>query len=199
MKEAGDSFQVMDSCTDQLVRWMANFKHSSEKVSKIIKVIDEIAFQTNILALNAAVEAARAGEAGMGFAVVADEVRNLARRSAEAAQDTSALIQESIGQTAEGQGTVDRCAKAMAVNSQLAKRVIQLTGELDGATAEQVRGIDLISQAVSRIQQTTQETAASAEESASAGQELDAQSASVGSIIARLRELVHGQSQGVAR
>ena len=194
MKDAGASFQVMDGCMDQLVRWMTNFKHSSEKVSKIIKAIDQIAFQTNILALNAAVEAARAGEAGMGFAVVAEEVRSLARRSADAARDTSTLIQESIDKTAEGQGTVDQCAKAMVTNSQIAKRVIQLTGELDGATAEQVRGIDLISQTVSRISHTTQETAASAEESASASQELNAQSVSLRGIVAQLDELVHGQS-----
>ena len=194
MKDTGDSFLVMDGCTDQLVRWMTNFKHSNEKVSKIIRTIDEIAFQTNILALNAAVEAARAGEAGMGFAVVADEVRNLARRSADAAKDTSTLIQEAIDKTAEGQGTVDRCANAAGTLSQLSKRVMQLTGELDGATAEQVRGIDLISQAVSRIQHTTQETAASAEESASASQELNAQSASLRGIVTQLDELVHGQS-----
>ena len=194
MKDAGASFQVMDGCMDQLVRWMTNFKHSSEKVSKIIKAIDQIAFQTNILALNAAVEAARAGEAGMGFAVVADEVRNLARRSADAARDTSTLIQESIDETAKGQGTVDQCAKAMAVNSQIAKRVVQLAEELDGATAEQVRGIEVISQAMARIQHTTQATAASAEESASASQELNAQSASVREIVTQLDELVHGQS-----
>jgi methyl-accepting chemotaxis protein len=197
MKEAGNSFEVMGTCMDQLVRWMADFKHSSEKVSNIIKAIDAIAFQTNILALNAAVEAARAGEAGMGFAVVADEVRSLARRSAEAARDTSTLIQESIDKTAEGHDTVDRCVKAMSTNSQLAKRVMQLTGELDGATAEQVRGIDLISHAVLRIQHTTQETAASAEESASASQELDAQSASLRSIVTKLHELAHGQSQAI--
>jgi len=194
MNDAGASFRVMDECIAQLVHWMTDFKHSSEKVSKIVKAIDEIAFQTNILALNAAVEAARAGEAGMGFAVVADEVRNLARRSADAARDTSTLIQESIQKTAEGQITVDQCAKAMATNSQLAKRVVQLTGELDGATAEQVRGIELISQSVSRIQQTTTETAASAEESASAGEELNAQSASVRAIVTQLHELVRGQS-----
>jgi methyl-accepting chemotaxis protein len=193
MKEAGASFHVMDECMDQLVRWMTDFKHSSEKVSKIVKAIDEIAFQTNILALNAAVEAARAGEAGMGFAVVADEVRNLARRSAEAARDTSTLIQESIDKTGEGQTTVDKCAQAMAANSALSKRVVQLTVELDGATAEQVRGIDLISQSVLQIQHTTQETAASAEESAAAGEELNAQSAMVRSIVAQLRGLIHGQ------
>ena len=194
MKEAGASFQVMDQCMGQLVRWMNDSKHSSEKVSKIIKTIDEIAFQTNILALNAAVEAARAGEAGMGFAVVADEVRSLARRSADAARDTSTLIQESIGKTAEGQVTVDQCAKAMVTNSELSKRVVQLTGELDGGTAEQVHGIDRISQAVSRIEQTTQETAASAEESASASEELSAQSAVVRAVVEQLRDLVHGQA-----
>jgi methyl-accepting chemotaxis protein len=194
MREAGTSFQVVDGSMEQLVRWMKDFKNSSEKVSKIIKTIDEIAFQTNILALNAAVEAARAGESGMGFAVVADEVRNLARRSADAARDTSTLIQESIGKTAEGQVTVDKCAQAMATNSQLAKRVVQLTDQLDGATAEQVRGIGFISQAVSRIEHTTQETAASAEESAAASQELTAQSASVRAIVTRLREIVDGQS-----
>ncbi|HXN48864.1 MAG TPA: methyl-accepting chemotaxis protein [Bryobacteraceae bacterium] len=193
MKDAAVSFGVMDGCMDQLVRWMTTFKHSSEKVSKIIEAIDQIAFQTNILALNAAVEAARAGEAGMGFAVVAEEVRNLARRSADAASDTSTLIRESIDKTTEGQGVVDECARAMATNSELAKRVVQLAGELDGATAEQVRGIDLISKAVTRIQHTTQETAASAEESASASQELNAQSTSVSAIVTQLQELVHGQ------
>jgi len=194
MKDAGTSFQVMDECMDQLVRWMTDFRLSSEKVSTIVKAIDEIAFQTNILALNAAVEAARAGEAGMGFAVVADEVRNLARRSADAARDTSTLIQESISKTAKGQVTVDQCAHAMATNSQLAKRVVQLTGELDGATAEQVRGIDLISQSVVRIQQTTQETAAAAEQSASASEELSAQSAAVRTIVSQLHGLVNGHS-----
>jgi methyl-accepting chemotaxis protein len=190
MKETESSLRVMDECTAQLVRWMTDFKQSSEKVSSIVKVIDEIAFQTNILALNAAVEAARAGNAGAGFAVVADEVRALARRSAEAARGTSALIEESIAKTAEGQSTVERCATAIARNSEQAKRVVQLTVELDGATTEQVRGIDLISHSVTRIQHTTQETAAGAEESASASKELQGQTDAVSAVVVRLRELV---------
>lgn len=190
MREAGASFRVMDESMDHLVRWMGDFKQSSENVSKIIKDIDEIAFQTNILALNAAVEAARAGDAGMGFAVVADEVRNLARRSADAARNTSVLIQESIGKTAQGQVTVNGCAKAMATNSGLARRVVQLTEELDAATAEQVRGIDQISQSVTRIQQTTLQNAASAEESASASRELNSQSEAVRTVVDHLRDLV---------
>jgi len=192
MREAGSSFQVMEESMERLIQWMKNSKQSSEKVSRIIRAIDEIAFQTNILALNAAVEAARAGEAGMGFAVVADEVRNLARRSAEAARDTSTLIQDSIDKTAEGQVTVDQCASAMAANSELAKRVVQLTEELDGATAGQVRHIELISGAVLQIEQTTQETAASAEQSAAASEELNAQSEAVRGVVTELRELVHG-------
>jgi len=127
--------------------------------------------------------------------VVADEVRNLARRSADAARDTSTLIQESIGKTAEGQVTVDQCAQAMATNSELAKRVMQLAGELDGATNQQVRDIELISQAVSRIEHTTQETAASAQESAAASEQLTAQSTAVRAMVGQLRQLVDGGSE----
>jgi len=178
---------------DEMVGSMKEINGSSEKIGKIIRVIDEIAFQTNILALNAAVEAAWAGETGAGFAVVADEVRSLARRSADAARDTAALIQESIDKTQVGKVTVDKCAEAMVANSRLAKRVVQLTAELDGATGEQVRGVELISQSVSRIQDTTQQTAASAEQSAAASEELNAQSATVHAVVDRLRELVHGR------
>src|SRR5476649_2596953 len=107
--------QMTDSNTalGEMVTSMIEIEASSAKVAKIIKTIDEIAFQTNILALNAAVEAARAGEAGMGFAVVADEVRNLAQRSAQAAKDTAELIEESIARSQEGATTVEEVAKAI--------------------------------------------------------------------------------------
>src|SRR5205085_5826691 len=104
---------------EQMVASMSDITSSSGKISKIIKVIDEIAFQTNILALNAAVEAARAGEAGMGFAVVADEVRNLAQRSAQAAKDTACLIEDSIAKSNDGKTKVDQVAAA----------ILEITGE----------------------------------------------------------------------
>jgi len=192
MKKAGSSFQVMHVCVDELVRWMNDFRDSGQKISKIIKVIDDIAFQTNILALNAAVEAARAGEAGMGFAVVADEVRTLAHRSAEAAKDTATLIQDSIGRTANGQETVTKCATAMAENFQLAGQVMKLVEELAASGIEQVRGIDLISKSISNMESITQTTAASAEESASASEEIAAQAQTLSSFANELEEIVSG-------
>jgi methyl-accepting chemotaxis protein len=192
MKKAGGSFQVMNGCMDELVRWMNDFRDSGQKISKIIKVIDDIAFQTNILALNAAVEAARAGEAGMGFAVVADEVRTLAHRSADAAKDTATLIQDSIGRTANGQETVTKCADAMAENFQLAGQVMKLVEELAASGVEQVRGIDLISKSISNMEGITQTTAASAEESASASEEIAAQAQTLSSFASELERIVSG-------
>jgi len=194
MKDAGTSFQVMNSSMGELVGCMDGIHASSRKISKIIKTVDEIAFQTNILALNAAVEAARAGDAGMGFAVVADEVRNLAQRSAEAAKDTAVLIQEAIVGAAKGQETVSKCAEAMATNSALAKQVIQLSDELAGATAEQVRGVEMIAKAVSQIKHVTQTTAANAQESASASQEIAAQAQTFHALVTDLDALVCGGS-----
>ena len=192
MQRAGSSFQVMKDCMDELVRWMTDFRDSGQKVSKIIKVIDDIAFQTNILALNAAVEAARAGEAGMGFAVVADEVRTLARRSADAAKDTASLIQDSIERTASGQATVTKCATAMAENYQLAGQVTQFVEELATSGIEQVRGIELIAKSISGMEAITQTTAASAEESASASEEIAAQAGTLRSLASELESIIRG-------
>jgi len=192
MQKAGGSFQVMNVGMEDLVRWINEFRDSGQKVSKIIKVIDDIAFQTNLLALNAAVEAARAGEAGMGFAVVADEVRTLAHRSAEAAKSTASLIQDSIERTANGQQTVTKCANAMAENYQLAGQVVQLIEELAASGIEQVRGVELITQSISSMESVTQSTAASAEQSASAGEEIAAQAETLRSVATELEALVNG-------
>jgi methyl-accepting chemotaxis protein len=177
---------------EEMVRSMTEINSSSEKISKIIRVIDEIAFQTNILALNAAVEAARAGEAGMGFAVVADEVRNLAHRSAQAAKDTADLIEESIGRSGEGSRKLDQMASSIQQITGSSTQVKTLLDEIDVGSHEQLRGIEQIATAVGEMEQVTQRSGANAEESAAAGQELAAQAQSLHSIVERLRVLVGG-------
>jgi methyl-accepting chemotaxis protein/methyl-accepting chemotaxis protein-1 (serine sensor receptor) len=177
---------------DQMIGSMNEINASSEKISRIIRVIDEIAFQTNILALNAAVEAARAGEAGMGFAVVADEVRNLAQRSAQAAKDTSALIEESIFRSQDGKVRLDEVANCVRKVVENASRIKILAGEVHVGSQEQARGIEQIAKAVAQMQRVTQSTAASAEESASAGEELNAQATGLNHAAKLLNELIGG-------
>ena len=173
---AGQRRQPQSGRDDQS---MKEINGSSEKISKIIRVIDEIAFQTNILALNAAVEAARAGEAGMGFAVVADEVRNLAHRSAQAAKDTAALIEESIGKSNEGSRKLDLVAKSIQQITGSAAQVETLVDEVGMGSHEQSRGIEQISLAVGQMEKVTQRNAANAEESAAASEELASQARSL--------------------
>jgi len=184
---------------DQMVGSMNEINASSEKISRIIRVIDEIAFQTNILALNAAVEAARAGEAGMGFAVVADEVRNLAQRCAQAAKDTSALIEESIVRSQGGKVRLDEvaeCVKKVVDNS---SHVKILSGEVNVGSQEQARGIEQIAKAVTQMQRVTQSTAASAEQSASAGEELSVQASGLQNAARLLNDLVGGTDDSTGR
>jgi methyl-accepting chemotaxis protein len=185
---------------EEMVQSMQEITGSSDKISKIIKVIDEIAFQTNILALNAAVEAARAGEAGMGFAVVADEVRSLAQRSAQAAKDTSALIEESIAKSNEGSTRLQRVAAVIRAITESTVKVKTLVDEVNLGSQEQARGIEQISKAIAQMDQVTQSTAASAEQGASASQELSAQAQSMGHAIRKLSKLVDGGDEtGVRR
>ena len=190
MAKSADGFDRAGRLLDELVAAMGEIKGSSDKISKIIKVIDEIAFQTNILALNAAVEAARAGEAGMGFAVVADEVRNLAQRCAAAAKDTSDLIEESILKAGEGKSRTDSVAQAIrSITGEMAQAKT-LVDEVNLSSQEQTRGIEQVGKAIVDMEKETQRTAASAEECASASEELSAQSAAMKEIVGKLRHLM---------
>jgi methyl-accepting chemotaxis protein len=189
---ANTQFEATNQVLERMVVSMGEIGESSGKMSRIIKVIDEIAFQTNILALNAAVEAARAGDVGKGFAVVADEVRTLAQRCAQAAGDISALITESMERSREGQAKVGEVAASVRGITEQARRIRMLVEEVHHGSAEQARGVEQVTQTLTRMDRLTQQTAATAEESASAAEQLMAQSKSLSDIVGRLTEMVHG-------
>ena len=169
---------------------MNAIKDSSAAIAKIVKSIDEIAFQTNILALNAAVEAARAGEAGAGFAVVAEEVRSLAQRSAQSAKETATKIAEAITCSENGVQISAKVAVSCGEIVAKARRVDELVAEIAAASIEQSQGIGHVTTAVAEMDKVTQSTAASAEESASAAEELNAQAQSMRESVVTLRKLV---------
>jgi len=194
VKSSEQQFTSANESLDQMVVAMNEIGGSSEKISKIIKIIDEIAFQTNILALNAAVEAARAGEAGMGFAVVAGEVRNLAQRCAQAAKDTEQLIEESIQRSTDGKAKVDQVAGIIRSITQQSLKVKALVEEVNLGSQEQARGIDQIGKAITQMEHVTQQSAAGAEESAASAEELTAQSAHLRQIVGRLETLINGRN-----
>jgi hypothetical protein len=175
-----------------MVNAMDAIKASSDDIAKIIKTIDEIAFQTNILALNAAVEAARAGEAGMGFAVVADEVRNLAQRCAQAAKETSAKIEDAVQKSAHGAEISGKVAQSLQAIVAKARQVDEMAGEVAAASQEQSQGIEQVNKAVAEMDKVTQSNAANAEESASAAEELNAQADSLRDAVSELLQLVDG-------
>jgi methyl-accepting chemotaxis protein len=192
MTQSAEKFMEANQSLEQMLVSMAEINTQSGKIAKIIKAIDEIAFQTNILALNAAVEAARAGEAGMGFAVVADEVRNLAQRSAQAAKDTAELIDESIAKSHDGKTKVDQVALAIREITGDSAKVKTLVDQVNQGSQEQARGIEQIRKAIGQMEQVTQQTAANAEEGAAASEELNAQSESLKDIVAGLAVMVGG-------
>jgi hypothetical protein len=163
---------------------------SSDDISKIIKSIDEIAFQTNILALNAAVEAARAGEAGLGFAVVAEEVRNLAQRSAEAAKETASKIETAIAKTSQGIEISGKVTEELHEIVAKVRQVDELSAEVATASKEQSQGILQVNLAVTEMDKVTQSNAAAAEESASASEELHAQAVALKKAVQALTDLV---------
>ena len=177
---------------------MSDIKTSSDDIAKIIKTIDEIAFQTNILALNAAVEAASAGEAGAGFAVVAEEVRNLAQRSAQAAKETAQKIEGAIAKTAQGVQISNKVATSLEEIATRSREVDELVVEIATASTEQNQGIGQVTQAVSQMDQVTQKNAASAEESASAAEELNAQSLAMQDNVRQLLALAGRTGRGTA-
>ena len=190
MEQVDARVRDANSTLDQMLASMRDINNSSEKIAKIIKVIDEISFQTNILALNAAVEAARAGEAGMGFAVVADEVRRLAQRCAQAARDTASLIEESISTSSEGSRKIERMAQSVGSITESAVQVKEIVDQLNHSTHEQAQGIDLISSALTQLEAATQQAASSAEQSASISQSLSEQSDRMNNVVKDLVVLV---------
>jgi methyl-accepting chemotaxis protein len=167
----------------EVVNTMGSINESSRKIVDIISVIDGIAFQTNILALNAAVEAARAGEQGRGFAVVAAEVRNLAQRSAAAAKEIKTLIGDSVDKVEVGAKLVDQAGSTMQEIVDSVKRVTDIMSEITAASVEQTDGIEQINQAITQMDEVTQQNAALVEEAAAAAQSLQDQAANLSQVV----------------
>jgi methyl-accepting chemotaxis protein len=199
MKEAMGIVEAASRSMHGLTASMQEISKASEETSKIIRTIDEIAFQTNLLALNAAVEAARAGEAGAGFAVVADEVRNLAMRAADAARNTSGLIEDTVKKVEAGSQTVGQAAAAFTEVAGHTTRVSELVAEIAAASNEQAQGITQVNTAVVEIDKVTQQNAANAEESASAAEEMSSQSDQMKGMVDELLVLVEGGGKNLRK
>lgn len=181
--------------TQQMMQTMNELENSSQEISKVIKAIDEIAFQTNILSLNAAVEAARAGEVGKGFAVVAEEVRNLAQRSAQAAKDTSSIIENNINLSKQGFEMAKNVDDSLSkINGEVVK-VDEILDEISVATNEQSVGIDQINKAISSIEQTLQDNAQTADKTSAASESLKSHASDMNDAVELLSNIVNGSDK----
>jgi methyl-accepting chemotaxis protein len=194
MNDTGRVVEQANHSMTELTGAMKDISTASDETAKIIKTIDEIAFQTNLLALNVAVEAARAGEAGAGFAVVADEVRNLAMRAADAARNTSTLIEDTVNKIKFGSDLVKKTGDDFVQVATSTSKVKELVSEIAAASSEQAQGVEQINKAVTEMEKVIQQNAANTEEGASASQELNAQSKQMKIIVADMVSLVGGKN-----
>jgi methyl-accepting chemotaxis protein len=189
-----NKFVLTNRSLAELTRAMDEINSSSTKISKVIKLIDEIAFQTNILALNAAVEAARAGSAGLGFAVVAEEVRNLSQRCAQAASESAAMIEESIAKCESGKTRLDDVTAAIRDVTEESSRVKSLVDAINAGSAEQANGINQIARAIGEMERITQASTANAQSGAAVASELNTESESLNEIVRILSSVVEGNA-----
>ena len=185
--DAEKAVNVSTDKMDEMAKAMQDITVKSQEISKIIKTIDDIAFQTNILSLNAAIEAARAGEAGKGFAVVADEVGNLAQKSAKAAQNTSSLIAEAIDAVEKGAKLSGETVQSLEVVSTQSKKINSMIGNISQASDEQAKGVKQVSVGIDQISSVVQNNSATAEESAAASEELSGQAHTLNELMSKFQ------------
>ncbi|OHD56555.1 MAG: hypothetical protein A2014_04490 [Spirochaetes bacterium GWF1_49_6] len=190
--DAGGAAEKNTAQMEEMMAAMVEIESNNNRVAKIIKVIDDIAFQTNILALNAAVEAARAGDAGRGFAVVADQVKSLAQKSADAAKETAALIESAISSVSNGKKLSESVKSSIISVKESLEKIRALMDETDRASQEQLKGAGQITKAVGEVNGVVQATASSSEENAAAGEEMYSQAEMLKDIVENLRVIVSG-------